>query len=934
MDSIVALDIETTGLDSQKDAIIEIGAVRFNEHRLEGEWTSLVNPGVRIPPFITQLTGISDQMVLRSPSIRDVLPDLEAFVGNSPILGHSIRFDLGFLRRLKILRENDTLDTYEMASVLLPNAGRYNLGALAQALGVPYPATHRALDDARATRGVFLRLYQEAMELPLPLLAEIIRLSDAVSEDWSGYWPFRLVMRQRSREVVSPTSIQHTYSGPLFSEKTARLAVPLPPAGEPKTLDLEEVSALIEPGGAFASHFAQYEHRPQQVAMLQSITTALSEGHHLLVEAGTGTGKSMAYLIPAALFALQNNLRVVISTNTINLQDQLINKDIPDLKKALGIELRAAVLKGRGNYLCPRRLESLRRRGPGTADEMRVLGKILVWLQGTHSGDRSEINLNMSTERSVWARLSAEDDACTNENCLKHTGGACPFFRARQAAQSAHLLIVNHALLLSDVATGSRVLPEYNYLVIDEGHHLEDATTNALSFQSTLGEIERILAQLGGSSSGALGWLLTASHDILQPAELASLSHLVELTTDQAFRFQHQIREFFTSLEHFLDEQRENRPVGMYAQQERIVEATRIQPAWGEVELSWDETGATLKSLLKNLAQLAQGTAEIQGALSEDDQELYNTLTNLYRRFDEFQSNVNAMIFEPTHEQIYWADLQPDSDRLALHAAPLHIGSLMERYLWNEKTSVIVTSATLTTTGEFDYLKGRLNAQEADELALGSPFDFETAALLYLINDIPEPNDQRGHQRALESGLINLCRATGGRALVLFTSYDQLKRTSRAISPVLSNDDILVYEQGEGASPHTLLENFRLSDRAVLLGTRAFWEGVDIPGESLSVLVIAKLPFAVPSDPIVAARAETFEDPFYQYSLPDAILRFRQGFGRLIRSQSDRGLVAVFDRRVLTKKYGRHFIDSLPKCTTRTGSLAELPRAAAKWLNL
>jgi DNA polymerase-3 subunit epsilon/ATP-dependent DNA helicase DinG len=225
------------------------------------------------------------------------------------------------------------------------------------------------------------------------------------------------------------------------------------PAAEPKILDLEEVSALIEPGGAFASHFSQYEHRPQQVAMLQSITRALSEQHHLLVEAGTGTGKSMAYLIPAALFALQNNLRVVISTNTINLQDQLINKDIPDLKKALGIDLRAAVLKGRGNYLCPRRLESMRRRGPGTVDEMRVLGKVLVWLQGTLSGDRSEINLNMSTERSVWARLSAEDDACSTENCLKHTGGACPFFRARQLPR-AHLLIVNHALLLSDVATG------------------------------------------------------------------------------------------------------------------------------------------------------------------------------------------------------------------------------------------------------------------------------------------------------------------------------------------------------------------------------------------------------------------------------------------------------------------------------------------------
>lgn len=934
MDSIVALDIETTGLDAQKDAVIEIGAVRFNQHRLEDEWSTLINPGCRIPPFITQLTGISDQMVLRSPAVREVLPELEAFVGDSPILGHNVRFDLGFLRRQRILRNNKTLDTYEMASVLLPNVGRYNLGALAQALSVPYPATHRALDDARATRGVYLRLFQEAMELPLPLLAEIVRLSEGLSDDWNGYWPFRTVLGQRSREVVSPASIRHSYSGPLFAEKTARLATPLTPTAEVKALDLEEISALIEPGGAFAQHFPHYEHRPQQVAMLQAVTKALSDQRHLLVEAGTGTGKSMAYLIPAAFFAVQNSRRVVISTNTINLQDQLINKDIPDLKKALEIDLRASVLKGRSNYLCPRRLESLRHRGPQTADEMRVLGKILVWLQGTLTGDRAEINLNLPAERSVWSRLSAEDDACTNENCLKHTGGACPFFRARQAAQSAHLLIVNHALLLSDVATGNRVLPDYDYLIVDEGHHLEDATTSALSYQSTLGEVERTLAQLGGSSSGTLGWLLTATHDIMQPAEYASLSHLVEMLTDQAFRFQHQVREFFSSIEHFLEEQRESRPVGMYAQQERIVEATRIQPAWGEVELSWDEAGGTLKALLKNLAQLAQGTAEIQEHLAQDDQELYNTLTNLYRRFDEFLTNVNAMIFEPSHEQIYWADLQPDSDRLALHAAPLHIGSLMERFIWHEKSSVIVTSATLTTTGEFDYMRGRLNAQEADEQALGSPFDFETAALLYLINDIPEPGDQRGHQRAIESGLVNLCRATGGRALVLFTSYDQLRRTSHAISPLLANDDILVYEQGEGASPHTLLETFRLSERAVLLGTRAFWEGVDVPGESLSVLVIAKLPFAVPSDPIIAARAETFDDPFYQYSLPDAILRFRQGFGRLIRTQSDRGLVAVFDRRVLSKKYGRYFIDSLPQCTTRSGSLAELPRVATKWLNL
>ena len=307
---------------------------------------------------------------------------------------------------------------------------------------------------------------------------------------------------------------------------------------------------------------------------------------------------------------------------------------------------------------------------------------------------------------------------------------------------------------------------------------------------------------------------------------------------------------------------------------------------------------------------------------------------DLHRRLSEFKDNINALVFEPSEEIIYWAEVQSNSYQPSLHAAPLHIGSLMKQYLWNEKASVILTSATLTAAGEFGYLRGRLSAEDAYELALGSPFDYENAALLYLVNDIPEPGDRNGHQRAIEAGLIRLCKATGGRTLVLFTSYEQLKRTSQSISPILAKDDILVYEQGEGASPHTLLETFRSTERAVLLGTRAFWEGVDVPGEALSVLVIAKLPFDVPSDPIVAARAETFDDPFYQYSLPEAILRFRQGFGRLIRTQSDRGVIVCFDRRILTKRYGKLFLDSLPPCTVKTGSLAELPHVASQWLNL
>lgn len=931
MDSIVALDIETTGLDPNNDAIIEIGLVRFNGNRVEAEWNSLIHPGRKIPPFITQLTGINDQMVVQAPAIKAVLPEITRFVGRSAVLGHSVHFDLSFMRRQKVLETNESIDTYELASVLLPTASRYNLGALAQSLNILLPATHRALDDARVTRAVYLRLLEEAESLSLTNLAEIVRLAEAI--DWAGYLPFREILRSRSHETISARQVRSSSLGPMFSSLYDQSYLALQPNEQLVPLDEDETASILEQGGVFSHHFPQYEYRPEQVGMLRKVTSSLSEGRHLLIEAGTGVGKSMAYLIPATFWAMQNNSRVVISTNTINLQDQLINKDIPDLRDALNIPLRAVVIKGRSNYLCPRRLENLRRKGPESADEMRILGKMLVWLQGTKTGDRAEININGPGEHAVWRKISAEDDACTTDTCLKRTGGNCPFYRIRQAAQSAHILIVNHALLLADVATGNRVLPDYQYLIVDEAHHIENATTDALSFQISQMDVDWVLRELGGPSAGLLGWLLTATQEVLAPADYASLNQMVQRATDLAFRFENDIRVFFQSLVTFLEDQREGRPMGTYSQQERILPATRTQPSWGEVELAWDDALRALNPLLDILGKLTQGITEISEFLKEDDQEIMGSFSNVYRRVKEIHDNLDALVFTPKSDQVYWVEIQPNGNRLSLHAAPIHIGSLMERYLWHEKTSVILTSATLTTTGEFDYLRSRLNAQEADELSLGSPFDYETAALLYLVNDIPEPGDRQGHQFAVEKGLVQLCKATGGKTLVLFTSYDQLKRTSQAISPILYKNEITVYEQGEGASPHSLLDTFRNANRAVLLGTRAFWEGVDVPGEALSVLVIVKLPFDVPSDPIVAARSESFEDPFNQYSLPEAILRFRQGFGRLIRTQSDRGVVAVFDSRILKKRYGKLFLDSIPTCTVKVGSMDTLPATTVRWLN-
>ncbi|PWH17153.1 MAG: DNA polymerase III subunit epsilon [Anaerolineae bacterium] len=929
MSSIVALDIETTGLDPNKDAVIEIGAIKFNGRRIEDEWTTFINPNRHIPENITALTGIEDEMVRHAPRLTEVVADLQDFVGECPVLGQNVRFDLSFLQKQRILLFNPVIDTYELASVLLPTASRYNLAALGQLLGIPLPANHRALDDARVTHAVYLRLMDLAAELPLEVLAEIVRLGEPL--DWDANYAFQQALRRRSRESVRARKVStHEETGPLFSPSTK----PGPALGlveKAVPLDPDETASILEYNGPFSRYFENYEYRPEQVEMLRAVSNALSWSGHLMVEAGTGVGKSFAYLIPAALFAIQNRTRVVVSTNTINLQDQLIQKDIPAVRNALGLDLRAAVLKGRSNYLCPRRLQLMRKNGPATPDEMRVLAKILVWSLGEASGDRSDINLNRPSEREVWNRLSAEDDGCTAETCAGRMGGECPFYRARQAALSAHILVVNHALLLSDVASGSRVIPEYQYLIIDEAHHLESATTNAMSFRLSQQDFERMLKEVGGTSSGVLGHLLAIANGKVRPTDYAKLMQLASRASDTAFRLDSYSRDFFYALSEFMAYQQQGRPQSLYAFSTRILPASRTQPGWDNIEISWGTAAETMALLVNLIGELYKAAAELYSSGLEELEDATGALSSLHRRLSETEAAITGMISKPNRETIYWIEVQPQSNRLTLNTAPLRVGPLIEKYLWHEKESVILTSATLTAAGDFTYLRNVLHADEADELTLGSPYDYENSTLLFLAKDIPEPN-QPGYEQAINRTILQTALATGGRMLALFTSYAQLKRASQAIARPLSQREIQVYEQGEGASPAALLEAFKASPQAVLLGTRSFWEGVDVPGDSLSVVIITKLPFEVPSDPIIAARSETFEDPFNEYQIPEAILKFRQGFGRLIRTASDRGVVAILDRRVLTKQYGRLFIESLPQCTLRQGNAADLPKLAERWL--
>jgi ATP-dependent DNA helicase DinG len=930
MTIIVSLDIETTGLDENREAIIEVAAVKFNGRRIEGEFNTLINPGKQIPDFITGLTGIDNAMVRNAPRLRDIAHELTAFVGDAPILGHNVKFDIGFLRKAGLFEYQQTIDTYELASVLMPAASRYNLGALGQQLNIPLPATHRALDDARVTHACYVRLLDLASELPLETLQEIVELGNFV--DWDAGWAFEQALQARVKEGIKPKkTTRASLPKPTLAPTTQKDSPSVQRTEEPVPLDPEEVASVLEYGGPFSQYFEAYEHRGEQVEMLKAVTNSLSQGKHLMVEAGTGVGKSFAYLVPAAWFAFQNNTRVVVSTNTINLQDQLIKKDIPDLKAALNMDVRAAVLKGRVNYLCPRKVGFMRSHGPANANEMRVLAKLIVWQLENTSGDRNELNLNGPIEREIWSRLSAEDDNCSTETCLGRMGGACPFYRAKQAAQNSHLLIVNHALLLSDVSTGSKVLPEYDYVIVDEAHHMESAVTSALSFRMTQNDLDRMLKELGGSSAGVLGRMLTETHNALRPSDFGLLQQKSKRATDQAFRLEQLSKEFFLYLGEFINAQREGQQQNNYSWQLRVVPSTRLVQGWDDLEMLWGQVSETMSHLIKTLDEIYKALGDLYNDGYDTVEDVMGSLSTLIRRMTEAETAASGMMHKPSNELIYWIEVNPRGERLSLNAAPLKVGPLVQKHLWYEKASVIMASATMTTHGDFRYVRNTLAADEVDVLSLGSPFDYESSTLLYVANDMPEPNNFN-YQQALDRTLISTAKATGGRMLVLFTSYAALKKTAQAITGPLAREDIFVYEQGEGASPNALLESFKSTERAVLLGTRSFWEGVDVPGDSLSVVVITKLPFDVPSDPIISARSELYEDPFNEYYLPESILKFRQGFGRLIRTASDRGVVAILDRRVLTKQYGRMFLESLPQCTARQGPVAGLAKMAGQWL--
>lgn len=929
----VAVDVETTGLNSDKDAIIEVAAITFQELDILDEFSSLVNPHREVPPEISDLTGITSDMVSDAPSMFTLRTRLRSMIADHVVVGHNVNFDLGFLQAERLGVGNHCLDTVTLASILVPEAGRYSLDALARYLDLPDAAAgqnHRALDDAEQTVELFLALRERALKLELDQLEEIAMNGRRIG--WPETLFFEEILAVKAREAFTGKKRRQRLA-PLFTtpRPDGRAIVP---EETPHPLDVAAIVGMMQPGGNFDRAFPGFEHRPQQVNMLEAVTTAFNEGQHLLVEAGTGTGKSMAYLLPAAFWAYENGRRVVVSTNTINLQDQLIHKDIPALQQALPFTIRAAVRKGRSNYICTRLFQQLRHNGPRDADEMVIFARILLWLPHTQVGDVAELTIRTPGEWQAWQRLNGENAVCTSEHCATEN---CPLHLARRRAEQAHILIVNHALLLSDVARGGHILPEFTDLIIDEGHHLETAVTDGLSFRADKRFLESILDEVTKPRSGLLADTQNAVRAAVPPAigeQFDSMSNVIRQEGNLAII---RLDEFFETLHYFLQDQvRRN---SQFAEQIRLLPAVRSQPGYDEIELSWDNLNKQLKEIAKGLGKLAEAIADLSNSQDlAEGEDLRLMLVNQSRSLEETRLNMHAIIASPTDEMIYWVEVF--KERISLHAAPLHVGPLVEEHIFHQKETVILTSATMRTAGPdtrdeptFAYLRDRLCAGHAEELAVGSPFDYKNRTLLFLASDMPEPN-QPGYQRYVEQAIIDIATTLGGHTMVLFTAYGQLQQTARAVEGPLNDAGITTLAQISGSSRQQLLEQFKApGSRSVLLGTRSFWEGVDVPGAALQAVLITKLPFDVPSDPIFAARSETFENSFFQYSIPEAVLRFRQGFGRLIRRQDDEGVVAILDKRVLTKRYGRLFLESLPECMIlrqRTNRLGEL---TLRWLN-
>jgi ATP-dependent DNA helicase DinG len=645
---------------------------------------------------------------------------------------------------------------------------------------------------------------------------------------------------------------------------------------------------IFGPDGLIANAHPDYEYRAGQVQMAQAVMRAFEERHHLIVEAGTGTGKTLAYLVPAVAAALGGNGRVIISTGTKNLQEQLMEKDIPFLQSVLPKNFSAAYMKGRNNYLC---LQRFHRSGDAPVlqglDEMDYFEEVTHWAQGTETGDRAEL-LNLPESLSFWRHIDARSETCVGQKCPDFD--PCFITRMRDRANSADIVVVNHHLFFADLALRDsaygRVLPDYTAVILDEAHLIEDVASEYFGAQVSNYQIDDLVRDVG-----------------VIPFEHADLDREVTKTCSRLIGLAEQFWGGFREGRN--EEGRESRyPIvpGTFARRgtDGELHATALSDAYTAVD-------GALARLETTLDAMNEKPAEVD---------------NLVRRARQIRFDLRFIITGEDKKFVYW--LERRGRGTFLRASPIDVSLLLQDKLFETVSTVVLTSATLSSAGSFAFIRDRLGLHEAKDLIAESTFDFQNQALLYLPARMPDPRSPDWADAAAAE-VIKIVRATEGRAFVLSTSLAGMQSLYDRCSPYLEYPCLV---QGSAAKGQ-LLRTFRETPNAVLFATSSFWQGVDVRGEQLSCVIIDKLPFAVPTDPIVAARQRYIEEnqgsSFHEYSVPQAIIALKQGLGRLIRSTTDRGVLAVLDPRLRTKSYGRTFLQSLPPCRV-TSEIKELAR--------
>ena len=923
----VALDLETTGLDSNRHQILEVGAVRFRGDEVIETYQTLVNPGVAIPEFIQRLTHISPQQVKRAPFFSSVASEIEDFLGADPIIGHNIQFDIGFLANNGVQLNNPSYDTWDLATVFMPRSRQYSLKYLTSHFKVEHNDAHRALADAMATKNVYVKLLRLAAEQDSGLLAYLSNLASRSHWSISGILAGLEGVGDAQTSSVGLTGLD-------LEQMSIRLGSPEKRRADPALSDLSEdkVAGLLTKDGPFAKVFSGFEHRPEQEQMLSSVTKAMYHNQHLVVEGGTGVGKSMSYLLPSALFAISKGQRVVISTNTINLQEQLMNKDIPALTEVLeqsglveqGV-LKAALLKGRTNYLCLRRWNHLARSDSPTIDDARLLSKTSVWMQNTTSGDRAEINLS-GRDAGSWSHVSAgEKGFCPG----LRDGTPCFLRAARERAEQAHIVVVNHALLLSDLARGGGLIPEYQHLIIDEAHNLEDEATRQLGFsisQDKLDEVWEPQSRLTTQIRQA-----TAAEGLASSIR-EEANNCVSTVEAEGPKLRQLWGRLWAEVERFQANQRSGtRDNG---QQMLITSQLHGSQSWSDLHLAWENLDVGLQQASQNVGQLHRFLDSTLLPAANDQPALVMETANLMDEVETMREEFVSILGNPIDNDIHWIsnDQIRGNPIVSLNSAPLDISGTLAAELFQHKDSVVLTSATLSTEGNFEYFKSRVGVGgDSEELLVGSPFDYQKAALLLIPEDMPPPNSDQ-YVDAMVRVLTDLGTTMNGHTMALFTSYASLRAVAQRLRAPLMGQDIQVLAQSIDGSAQQLMTRFAEEPNSVLLGTASFWEGVDLPPGLLKALVLTRLPFAVPTDPVVMARSNQYENPFSEFSVPQAVLRFRQGFGRLIRNKADRGTIVIMDNRITGKSYGSSFLKSIPPCTLKPSSLTNTGQLASQWL--